>query len=176
MLQFLKHNHDKYQHSPSCSSSNTTTKQENASLFLKFLSIIFLNIAEEQEQENYSISLDEDMKKELNSEFTELILQVFQTLDCEPVCFLLGLFYFENYVKITQEFDIEDYQEIYLCCLMLASKMLEDRYWSTKKYSEILQVEDYKYFIQTESSILNALNFELHVSKEDLDSYVQSHR
>ena len=156
MLSFLKYNHTtKHTNSPSCSSStkaeDKTQESDNAKLFLDFLFKIFMNIAQHDEC-GIELEEEEDLMEEVQTDFLDIILKVFQNLDCEPICFLLGLLYFEKYIKITGEFDIVQYEEDLLCCIVLASKMLEDNYWSTKRYAEILEIEAYK-----ELSIKNIL-------------------
>eukprot|EP01080_Neovahlkampfia_damariscottae_P002253 gene2253-2427_t len=179
MLSFLKYNQPtKHTHSPSCSSSSNQEIQkeepDNAQLFLNFLFKIFMNIAK---QDGCALEIiEEDLVDEVEFDFQDVILRVFQNLDCEPVCLLLGLLYFERYTKIIGELDIVQYEEDLLCCIVLSSKMLEDNYWSTKRYAEILEVEDYRCFLQTENRILKSLNFELYTSKETLELFIQSHR
>lgn len=147
-------------------SNKQTISKITSKILLKFI------VSKEIQGTEYSKEDLEFLKEELSTEILNFI-ESLSSLEFEDSIFLISLIYFEK-ICSNQQFEISavEYEDYYLCCLILSSKMFEERFWNTKKFLSQFGISDTK-IIKLEFEILNYLNFNLNISKLEFESFIK---
>lgn len=116
----------------------------------------------------------------------EFIKFTFHSVFYDPVINVVGLVYFQKvYEKNPSVIDLLNYRIYYSICIMLASKMWEDRYLTNRDflkdfyYLEIF-TDDKKIYLSQwnkyELRILKYLDFNLNTTYSDLFSFIEKYK
>jgi hypothetical protein len=118
------------------------------------------------------------------TEVDEFTKSVFDVVACEPMCYIIALYYFKQFaehlpVQIKEENEdcnfTNFYRYIYLMCIILSSKFWEDRFDGNsvfyEKFSLFEDIEQ-RVFNHLEILILGILNYDLYIENEDFDTFL----
>lgn len=147
-----------------------TNKQTISKISSKILLKFILN--KEMQGTEYSKEDLDFLKEELLTEVSNFI-ESLTSLEFEESTLIISLIYFEK-LSQSSKFDISavEYEDYFLSCLILSSKMFEERFWNTKKFLSKFGVMDTK-IIKIEMEVLNHFNFNLSISKLEFDSFIK---
>jgi hypothetical protein len=78
---------------------------------------------------------NEDQNYEKVKDFVKF---TYQCIFYDPIINVVGLYYFEKFWTLMDNtIDIHNYRPYYAVCIMLASKMWEDRYLTSRDYLKV---------------------------------------
>jgi hypothetical protein len=118
------------------------------------------------------------------TEVEEFTKSVFDVVACEPMCYIIALYYFKQFaehlpVQIKEENEecnfSNFYRYIYLMCVILSSKFWEDRFDGNSVFYEkfsLFEDIDQRVFNHLEILILGILNYDLFIENEAFDTFL----
>eukprot|EP00997_Jenningsia_sp_PLL12_P007118 NODE_3723_length_739_cov_30.653623_g3130_i0.p1 GENE.NODE_3723_length_739_cov_30.653623_g3130_i0~~NODE_3723_length_739_cov_30.653623_g3130_i0.p1 ORF type:complete len:187 (-),score=2.07 NODE_3723_length_739_cov_30.653623_g3130_i0:27-587(-) len=148
------------------SSKNQISETQAEELQRKFISLFLTGNFMES---IISRSITKDLKKSYLAEFVSTLLD----LEMELSCFIVALMYFKNLCK-KKKITMENYEENYYVCLMIASKMYNECFWTSLEYFEEFDMEyvEFEEFLELESEIVKKLNYSFFVNSDKFKEFI----
>lgn len=100
-------------------------------------------------------------------------------LTYDPFCYLLAVMYMEKIIKSQQlQIGSKNYKFYFSVCIMLASKMHEDRFQKNADYQKQMKVNSMslKHWNALEIAVLDALKFDLYNSVDEVVNFINNQK
>eukprot|EP01080_Neovahlkampfia_damariscottae_P012613 gene12613-6518_t len=109
-------------------------------------------------------------------EISNIIEHIFQRIPIDPSCFVTSLMYFKKLYSRTNEINEVNFKKYFSSCVMISSKVWEDKIYDNLKYLNEFDLNDIslKEWNKIEIEILNTLKYELYISHEDFHQFIKN--
>jgi hypothetical protein len=158
-------------------------ESSSTALIQREILVSFIEFSLYEMIKSQEIYQNEEIPKKLKQNcmvsIVEIVKKTFTALTCNPVCQVVALMYVEKYMKNKHEmYDVSlvDFSPVFCCCVMLATKMWEDKYYFNTMYLDSFGlIMDLQEWNHCERVIFEQLDYNLVVSREEFHSFIQKY-